>query len=138
MLDQKQVRDLMVPVIHPLRGDMSLADAVDLILASGMAGLPVVNEQHAVIGFLSEHDCLRYLVSSSYYCDNRIQVEDIMHPQPLCVSPGDSVLELAQQMSKAQPKIYPVVENSKLAGLITRRQLMMELNRMLKTVKVKI
>lgn len=138
MLDQKQVRDLMVPVIHPLRGDMSLADAVDLILASGMAGLPVVNEQHAVIGFLSEHDCLRYLVSSSYYCDNRIQVEDIMHPQPLCVSPGDSVLELAQQMSKAQPKIYPVVENNKLAGLITRRQLMMELNRMLKTVKVKI
>lgn len=138
MLQQKQIRDLMVPVIHPLRGEMSLAEAVDLILASGLAGLPVVNAQQAVVGFLSEHDCLRYLVSSSYYCDNRIQVEDIMHPQPLCVAPTDSVLELAQQMSKEQPKIYPVVDQNRLAGLITRRQLMMELNRMLKTIKVKI
>lgn len=138
MLEQKQIRDLMVPVVYPLRGDMSLAEAVDLLFLSEQTGLPVVNEHLAVVGFLSEHDCLRYLVSSSYYCDNLIQVEDIMHPQPLCVSPQDSVLELAQQMSKAQPKIYPVVEHNKLVGLITRRQLMMELNRMLKACKVKI
>ncbi|MBV1787901.1 CBS domain-containing protein [Marinobacterium sp. D7] len=138
MLDQKRVRDLMLPVARPLTGQMALSDAVELILASGQMGLPVIDENRAVVGFLSEHDCLRYLVSSSYYCDSRIQVADIMHHEPLCVAPGDSVLELAQQMSKVKPKNYPVVERGKLVGLITRRQVMTELNRMLRECKVAI
>lgn len=138
MLHQKQVRDLMFPVAHPLTGQMALSEAVELILVSGQLGLPVVGEHREVVGFLSEHDCLRYLVSSSYYCDARIQVVDIMHQEPLCVSPGDSVIDLAQQMSKARPKNYPVVENGRLVGMITRRQVMMELNRTLRECKVAI
>lgn len=138
MLHQKQVRDLMLPVAHPLKGPMALSEAVELILMSGQLGLPVVDERRAVIGFLSEHDCLRYLVSSSYYCDSRIQVSDIMHQEPLCVSPGDSVVDLAQQMSQKKPKNYPVVEQGRLLGMITRRQIMMELNRMLRECKVAI
>ncbi|WP_432696883.1 CBS domain-containing protein [Marinobacterium sp. YM272] len=138
MLHQKQVRDLMLPVAHPLKGQMALSEAVELILMSGQLGLPVVDDRRAVIGFLSEHDCLRYLVSSSYYCDSRIQVSDIMHQEPLCVAPGDSVVDLAQQMSQSKPKNYPVVEQGRLLGMITRRQIMMELNRMLRECKVAI
>lgn len=138
MLPQKQIRDLMLPVAHPLTGTMPLSRAVDLILASGQLGLPVVDDHHTVVGFLSEHDCLRYLVSSSYYCDSRIQVQDIMQTEPLCVAPGDSVIDLAQQMSKTKPKNYPVVDRGKLVGLITRRQVMIELNRMLRECKVAI
>jgi CBS domain-containing protein len=138
MLHQKQVRDLMLPVAHPLTVDMALSEAVELILVSGQLGLPVVDGRRAVVGFLSEHDCLRYLVSSSYYCDSRIQVKDIMHAEPLCVSPGDSVIDLAQQMSQAKPKNYPVVEQGRLVGMITRRQVMTELNRTLRDCKVAI
>lgn len=138
MLQNKLIGDLMVPVAHPLTGTMPLSQAVDRILSSGQIGLPVLDEQQAVIGFLSEHDCLRYLVSSSYHCDSRVQVQDIMHREPLCVAPGDSIIDLAQQMSQNKPKNYPVVERGKLVGLVTRRQLMMELNRLLRECKVAI
>lgn len=138
MLQRTQIEHLMLPVAHPLTEDMPLSQAVDLILASGQLGLPVVDDRLAVVGFLSEHDCLRYLVSSSYYCDSRIQVRDIMQAEPLCVRPGDSVIDLAQQMSKSKPKNYPVVEGGRLVGLITRRQLMLELNRLLRECKVAI
>lgn len=138
MLQHKLVGDLMLPVVHPLTGAMSLSQAVDRILASGHNGLPVLDEHQAVIGFLSEHDCLSYLISSSYHCDSRVQVQDIMHREPLCVAPGDSMIDLAQQMSHNRPKSYPVVAHGRLVGLITRHQLMLELNRMLRECKVAI
>lgn len=79
MMQQQQVQDLMQLVPNPLHVEMSLSQAVDLILQSGQMGLPVVDDERRVVGFVSEHDCIDYLISGSYHCDSRIQVNDIMH-----------------------------------------------------------
>lgn len=139
MLDSKTVRDLMVPVIHPLTSDTLLAQAVDLILSSGFSGLPVVDDKHKVIGFLSEHDCLHCLMTSSYYCDNTVVVDGIMTRDPECVGEDESALMLAERMDKAHPKVFPVVdEDKRLLGSISRRHLMIELNRLLKSCRVRL
>jgi CBS domain-containing protein len=43
-----------------------------------------------------------------------------MFNEPLTVAPDDSIIEMARQMIAHKPKIYPVVEEGKLIGLITR------------------
>lgn len=138
MFSQKQVRDLMDSSIVPLRADMALGDAVERILASHHHGLPVVGEDHKIVGFLSEHDCLHFLISSSYYQDTRTLVSDIMRSEVLTVAPGDSVLNLAESMEHSKPKIYPVCEEGKLVGVITRSDVMKSLNESLKNTKVAI
>lgn len=131
-----QVKDAMYPVNTPLTQDMSLVDAVTNILDSGYLGLPVISDEKRVIGFLSEFDCLPYLLTDSYHCDSHVSVGDIMRNDPLTVASGMSVVDLAQQMGLDKPKVYAVVEADKLVGIITRSMLMKELNESLKHCKV--
>lgn len=131
-----QVKDAMYPVNTPLTQSMSLVDAVTNILDSGYLGLPVISDDKRVIGFLSEFDCLPYLLTDSYHCDSHVSVGDIMRNDPLTVASGMSVVDLAQQMGLDKPKVYAVVEADKLVGIITRSMLMKELNESLKHCKV--
>ncbi len=138
MFSQKQVGDLMDSSIVALRKEMSLAEAVDRILGSHHHGLPVVDQDNKLVGFLSEHDCLSYLISSSYYLDSRTSVADIMHSEVLSVAASDSVLQLAERMENGKPKIYPVCDQGRFVGVITRSDVMRELNKTLKNTKVAI
>jgi CBS domain-containing protein len=47
-----------------------------------------------------------------------------MRSDVLTVSPEDSIIELAEVMSGQKPKIYPVVNNGQLVGVITRRDVL--------------
>ena len=135
MIHQQRVEDLMQPVPHPLHVEMSLSEAVDLILQSGLSGLPVVDDDHQVCGFVSEHDCIDYLISGSYHCDSRILVRDIMHKEPVCASPGENIIDQVQKMGGNKPKTWPVVRDGKLVGVISRRAIMRALNASMKTCR---
>ncbi len=129
------VEEMIQPVPQPLRPGMALAQAVDLILDADYTGLPVVDAEMRVVGFLSEHDCIPFLLKGSYHSDSRALVADMMHAEPLTVEPGQSIIDLAQLMQGAKPKVYPVVAKGRLLGVITRGRVMRELNRALKSRK---
>ncbi|MGL5390086.1 MAG: CBS domain-containing protein [Shewanella sp.] len=119
-MDLIKIRDYMdrqPVVLHP---DMSLAAAVEELLSHNKLGAAVVDASGALVGFLSQQDCLAVLLKSSYHCDMTAVVEDCMRTDVLFVAPDDSILQLAEQMLGAKPKIYPVVENGKVIGTINR------------------
>ncbi|MGY3858643.1 CBS domain-containing protein [Aeromonas veronii] len=127
-----QVRDHMQRLTQALTPGMGLAEALDRLHGTGLSGLPVLDAQRQLVGFLSEQDCIPSLLSGSYYCDTRTRVEDLMNRNPLSVGPDDSILDLARQMTGAKPKIYPVLQQGKVTGLISRRQVMAALNQQMK------
>ncbi|MCH7375969.1 CBS domain-containing protein [Aeromonas sp. MR19] len=127
-----QIRDHMSRLTHSLTPQLGLAEALDRLHHSGLSGLPVLDEQQRLIGFLSEQDCIPSLLTGSYHCDTRTRVEDLMSRTPLSVAPDDNILELARQMSEARPKIYPVLQGGKVIGIISRHQVMQALNRQMK------
>jgi len=132
------VRDVMDGSIVPLRMETSLAQAVDRITDSHHLGLPVVDADDQLIGFLSEQDCIKYVISGSYYADSLIRVSDIMRTEPLSVGANDQVLALAERMQGGGPKTYPVCENGKLVGMVTRSAIIRALNDMIKSTKIAI
>lgn len=130
------VKEIMSEHMTPLKEGMSLPQALDHLLASNMLGLPVTDDKKHVTGFLSEQDCIPYLLGDSYHCDSHVLVKDMMQHEPLTVKPTNTVLELAQMMTTNKPKIYPVVENGILVGVIKRSQVMAALNQQLKHCRV--
>jgi CBS domain-containing protein len=50
-----------------------------------------------------------------------------MRNDVLSVTPNKSITDLAQEMLGAKPKIYPVVEQQRLVGIVTRRDILMAL-----------
>ncbi|MNJ63992.1 inosine 5'-monophosphate dehydrogenase [compost metagenome] len=122
----------MSRLTHSLSPQLGLAEALDRLHQADASGLPVLDDQKRLIGFLSEQDCIPSLLTGSYHCDSRTRVEDLMSRTPLFVSPDDSILDLARQMTGARPKVYPVLEGDKVVGIINRRQVMQALNTQMK------
>jgi len=130
------IRDIMSEHLTPLHPEMSLAQAVDHLMQAHIIGLPVVDDNKKLVGFLSEHDCIPFLLDDSYHCDSHVLVQDMMHREPLTVRPTNTILELAQMMATNKPKIYPVIEENKLVGVINRSDVMASLNQQLKHCRV--
>ena len=131
-----KVEDVMLSNPPLLSCEQGLSVAVDMILNSGYLGLPVIDAEKHLIGFLSEQDCIKVLIRDSYYCDSHTLVKDIMRENPLSVSPHLSVLEFAQSLGKGKPKIFPVVEDNHVVGLVTRGQVMKSLSQSLQSCRV--
>ncbi|KJS06173.1 MAG: hypothetical protein VR73_10415 [Gammaproteobacteria bacterium BRH_c0] len=107
----------------------ALVDVVEKMAANGVMGMPVVDEQQRVVGFVSEQDCIQSMLATSYFCEGNPVVDDVMSRVPLTVKPDDSVVDLARRMGRDKPKVYPVVDNGKLVGLITRSDVLKALRR---------
>lgn len=105
--------------------EMPIENAVIKLLASKEIGGPVLDDRGHVIGWLSEQDCLAKMLEASYYCELVALVEDVMVNTPLTVKATMSIVDLAQLMLSAKPKIYPVVDdNNKFIGLIARKDVL--------------
>ena len=130
----KVVKDIVRKNIIPLSADLMLADAVERILASGLTGLPVINNDRKLVGFLSEQDCIAQMISGTYHSDSRKVVSDLMHREPLFVTPEESVIDIAQRMQGNKPKVYPVIQEYELVGVISRKDVLLALSEMIKNV----
>ncbi|PKH05463.1 CBS domain-containing protein [Moritella sp. Urea-trap-13] len=103
---------------------MSLVAVVELFAKHQINAVPVVNPANEVIGFVSESDCMQALISGSYHCDKPAIVNDVMSKNVVSVSPQDSIVDIAIRMTKDNFSVYPVVEASKLVGIISRRDIL--------------
>ncbi|BDX06354.1 CBS domain-containing protein [Planctobacterium marinum] len=124
-MESLQVCDYMSQRPVTFTTEMPVAEAVEKLLHSHQTGGPVVNERKQLVGFLSEQDCLRQMIESSYYREQVARVKDIMVKEVLSVKPYTSVLEVAQKMIAEKPKVYPVVDDDGvLKGSISRAQVL--------------
>ncbi|GAA5646512.1 MULTISPECIES: CBS domain-containing protein [Vibrio] len=119
-----KVRDYMTLQAVTFTPDMSLSAALEKVMNSNYLGGPVINEKEQVIGFLSGQDLLDKLIKVSYFCQDTHIVSDCMHREVLSVSPDTSIIALAEMMKVGKPKVYPVIDDGKLVGIITRRDVL--------------
>lgn len=100
---------------------------IHLLFEHRVTGAPVIDETHRVIGFISEKDCIGKLLLAAYYCDQIPTVEDMMSKNVVGVSPDDKLVDVAQMMIDKAPKLYPVIEDEKCIGVITRGEILQAL-----------
>ncbi|MFM2481216.1 CBS domain-containing protein [Celerinatantimonas sp. YJH-8] len=118
------VRDYMQQqplIFHP---QQSLAQVVQQLLEHQQLGGPVCDDEGHLLGWISEKDCLAHLLDETYHCELVSLACDIMHKNVLSVSPDMSVLTLAEMAIGDKPKMYPVVAENRLVGMITRREML--------------
>ncbi|ELR64957.1 Inosine monophosphate dehydrogenase-related protein [Photobacterium marinum] len=123
-MESLKVKDYMNARPVTFDPKMSLSQALDKLLTAKQIGGPVVDENRKVVGFLSEQDMIHKLLKVGYHCQDTHNVGECMRQDVLTVAPDDSIIELAETMAGQKPKIYPVVDNGQLVGVITRRDVL--------------
>ena len=119
-----RVRDHMATRLLLLHPDMEITRAVHLLVRNDVSGAPVVDSSGQLLGILTERDCMRVAVQSEYYNMPGDLVRDRMSTDPVSVSPDDNIFDLARRFIESKYRRYPVVENGKVVGLISRRDVM--------------
>ncbi|MBF8222225.1 MULTISPECIES: CBS domain-containing protein [Halomonadaceae] len=126
------VREIMSRDCYRVRGNASVSNLVEGLALHRLPGAPVVDDRDHLIGFISEQDVLGKLLESTYLNDEPPLVKELMRHEVLSVSPNKSITDLAQEMLGTKPKVYPVVEQERLVGIVTRRDILNAILRMRK------
>ncbi len=125
MLQSVNLRDYMLTNPVKVKPDDSVLDAMRVILDNKISGVCVVDVDGNLVGILSELDCLRAALGATYNNTGVGLVKDHMTGDNLLVAhPEENILDVAQDMLLKKHRRRPVVENGRLIGQITCRQLL--------------
>lgn len=119
-----KVRAYMAAHLVTLAPDMEILRAIHMLVENRISGAPVVDERGNLVGILSEQDCMRIALDSSYHGHYGGHVADFMSRTVHTVDADASVLELAQRFIDAPYRRYPVVHDNRLVGQISRRDVL--------------
>ena len=114
------VREHMDHRVPTLRPDTTILDAVAFLLKHKVTGAPVLDQSGRLVGILTEKDCLKLLAVGIDANRPQGAVEQFMTPNPMTISPDIDVYYAAGLFLKNNFRRFPVVEDGKLVGAITR------------------
>ncbi len=105
-----------------VKPDTTAREVAMKIISSGLAAMPVVGEEHEILGVVSENAILDAIREKrDLEC---IQASSIMVPAPIIVDAGTSVDELINQRLKSCCSVVTVVKDKKYVGVVSRHMLM--------------
>ena len=124
MLRSVDLKDYMQPDPVTVLPSASLHQAVELIIEHKVSGICVVDDNKQLLGILSEMDCLRGILAATYNQGGLNNVSEYMTANVDVAHLGEDIVSVASDMMSKQQRRRPVVENGKLIGQITCRQLL--------------
>jgi len=123
------VRDIMTETALSVPPTMGVFDAVDLVVAKKLVGVPVIDENDVLVGFLTEKDCLRLQVIAHQYNMTGREVRDIMSGINQALHPDTDLLSAATAFLGCNFGTLPVIDGDELVGSITRQSMLQAVQR---------
>jgi CBS domain-containing protein len=135
-----KVEDVMMREVVTFKEDDTLSLVNDLMTLGRIRHFPVVDPSGCPVGMLSQRDLFRAALSERLGLGPRaqrdfldtLQVRDQMSKPPITAAPGEDLAAAVERMIENKVGALVVVENGKLAGLLTETDLLRVLGEMLK------
>ena len=115
------INDCMRRNPFTINPDANLVEAIEIIVEYKLTGLTVTEDTGEAVGVLSELDCIEAILTAIY---NEGDPEHVLVKSAMCADlntcqPGDSIVEVAQDMLKTRQRRRPVIEAGKLVGQVS-------------------
>lgn len=114
------VRKVMMWPISCVDTQTSLA-AVAEALAADEIGVVCVIGNGRIAGIVSERDLVAHVAAGADL--THLSAAEVMSADLVTVSPEDSVLDAALRMEDAQVRHLPVIDDGRIAGIVSMRDL---------------
>ena len=126
MLGSVELKDYMLRNPVTARQELTVYEAALRILDHKVSGLAVVDERKALMGVLSELDCLRVILAGVYNDEEfgSALVGDVMAREVEFQHPHDDIVDVATSMLDHKHRRRPVVQDGLLVGQVTCRQIL--------------
>lgn len=108
--------------IHAVAPDAMVAEAVRRMVEEAIGALLVIGD-HELLGIFTERDVLARVISLNLD-PSQTRIRQVMTPEPLCLRPTTPIGEALKIAAGGGYRHFPVVENDRLVGLVSVRDLM--------------
>lgn len=124
MMRSMRVEDYMTKNVLTLNPETEILRAIQMLIKHDISGAPVIDVHGRLVGLLTERDCMTVAMQADYYGVPGGLVKEYMSSNPHSVASGESILNLADLFIKGRFHRYPVLDNGRLTGIISRRDVM--------------
>ena len=124
-MDKVTVREIMTKNLITFRAEEDLYAAIDKLLEAGVSGAPVIDENHQLIGILSQKDCIRVLANGVFHSRPAGPVSEYMTEVVMTIDPDTDIFTLADIFLNNVYRRVPVVEDDRVVGQVSRRDVLM-------------
>lgn len=117
----RSVMDTNVYTCLPQEGVRSVVKEMSM---RGISSVIVTDEDNLPVGILTEKDVMRRIVATDCVDITSTPVGEVMTSGPVTQSPEDTIYRALSVLSSRGIKHLPLVENNRVVGIITLRQLL--------------
>src|SRR3989442_7184804 len=110
------VKDIMTSPVYTIDQNQTAQDA-GVLLKKIRRGFLVVTSEGKPVGVLSDSDLIRLIAENKQ--PNQVKVKDMMTPHFVSITSDEDVLSAVRKMRAGNVHRLPVIENGKLAGVIS-------------------
>lgn len=139
-----QAAEIMTKEVKTIGPEATIDEAIALLLAAHVSGLPVTDEEGRLVGVVSEGDFLhrpeigtvkrrpRWIefllgpgdIARSYVLSHGRKVHEVMTREVVTTHPSASLTDVVEIMEKHKVKRLPVLTGDRLVGIISRADLL--------------
>jgi CBS-domain-containing membrane protein len=139
--------DVMVSNVITVHMDTPVAKVAEVLLASRISAVPVVDDKDAIVGIVSEGDLIHRVeagterrrswwlellagketLAHEFVKSHARKAADVMTRSVVSVKPDTPLGDIASLLDKHGIKRVPVVNNGKIAGIVSRANLIQAL-----------
>lgn len=123
----RTIADIMATELVTFLPDTSIHTAIHVLLEKRISGAPVVDQGGALVGVLSKKDCLKIVFSTTYHQDRGGPVSDYMSTGVQTLDATIDVAVAAEQFLDSAYRRFPVVQDAKLVGQVSRHDILKSL-----------
>ena len=119
------VRDIMKRNLVVFSPNDSIFEVMKKFVKHKISGGPVLNKNGKIVGVISEADCMKEISDSRYFnmpiLDKR--VKNFMEKNVDTINSSTSIFDAASRFHSTSRRRFPVTENQKLVGQISRKDI---------------
>ena len=127
------VRDYMTTNVITIEASTTIEEAMKIMISKRFRRLPIVKDG-VLIGLITAMDILRFFGGEAFKFLETGNIKDVLQKpvstilsmarEPLTFEPRDKISDLVRRMIECGAGVALIIENKKLEGIITERDLM--------------
>jgi CBS domain-containing protein len=124
MTARPTIERYMTAPARTLSPQTEIMRAAAFLLKHDITGAPVTDEAGRIVGIVTAKDCFRAVLHASYHQDLGATVADFMSSPVETLDAELDIVAAAERFLGASYRRYPVTKEGRLAGVITRLDLL--------------
>lgn len=117
-----KINSIIKPNFHTISVNDTIDSALELMDKLNINGMPVVDDNNALVGMVVKADIYRFMIHPGHYVS--CPVEWVMSKSVILAQSDEDIKTVASRLRKNNIIAMPIVENEKIIGVINIEELL--------------